>query len=111
METELEAVEIQGMPRDASFLIGTIQGYARPPDLYRFDPDLIPRDRLTEIEPRLKGRELGPVESFETVVPLHDGRLKSVRTAVFLPPGAQGGPLAGHPVLLWRPRPFAEQYP
>ena len=91
VETGLEAVEIQGLPRDASFLIGTIQGYARPPDLYRFDPDLTPRDRLTEIEPRLKGRELGPVESFETVVPLHDGRLKSVRTAVYLPPGARKG--------------------
>jgi dipeptidyl aminopeptidase/acylaminoacyl peptidase len=91
VETGLESVEIQGTPRDASFLIGTIQGYARPPDLYRFDPDLTPQRKLTEIEPRLKGRELGPVELFETLVPLHDGRLKPVRTAVFLPPGARKG--------------------
>jgi dipeptidyl aminopeptidase/acylaminoacyl peptidase len=91
LETRFEDVEIQGMPRDASFLVGMIEGYTQPPDLFRFDPDLTARGPLTEVEPRLKGRQLGPVESFETVVPLHDGRLKSVRTAVFLPPGARKG--------------------
>ncbi len=43
------------------------------------------------IEPRLVGRELGPVETFQTVVPLHDGGLKAVQTAVLLPPGSKRG--------------------
>ena len=81
------------MPRDGSFLVATLQGMARPPDLYRFGADFSSRDRLTTIEPRLEGRAIGAAESFETVVPLHDGRLKAVRTAVLLPrgPGAATG--------------------
>lgn len=85
------AVAFQGTPRDGSFLVGTIQSMTRPPDLYRFDADFATRDRLTTIEPRLEGQAIGTAESFETVVPLHDGRLKTVRTAVLLPPGASRG--------------------
>ena len=79
------------MPRDGSFLVGTLQSMARPPDLYRFGVDFSSRDRLSTIEPRLEGQAIGTAESFETVVPLHDGRLKAVRTAVLLPPGAKRG--------------------
>lgn len=88
---ESGAVEFHGMPRDGSFLVGTIRDMARPPDLHRFGTDLSPRDRLTTIEPRLEDRASGTAESFETVVPLHNGRLKAVRTAVLLPPGARCG--------------------
>ena len=68
-----------------------VQSYARPPDFYRLGADFSARDRIGAIEPRLDGREFGPVETFQTVVPLHDGGLKSVRTAVLLPPGAKRG--------------------
>jgi len=85
------AVEFHGMSRDASFLLGTVESYTRPPDFYRLRADFSPRDRLGAIEPRLDGREFGPVATFRTVVPLHDGALKTVRTAVLLPPGAKRG--------------------
>ena len=86
-----ETVEIQGMPHDGSFLVALVQGMNRPPDLHRFGVDFSDQGRLTTIEPRLEGRDIGTAESFETVVPLHDGRLKPVRTAVLLPPGAKRG--------------------
>src|SRR5262249_8761546 len=91
LQVESGAVGFQGMPRDGSFLVGTLQGMNRPPDLYRFGADFPLRDRLSTIEPRLEGPAMAPAEWFETVVPLHDGRLKSVRTAVLLPPGAGRG--------------------
>jgi len=91
VRTEPETIGYHGMPTDGAFLVGTVQGYARPPDFYRLGPDFAPRDRLSTIEPRLEGQKLGPVETFRTVVPLHDGRLQSVRTAVLLPPGAKRG--------------------
>ena len=91
LPVEPGAVEFHGMPRDGSFLVGAIQSMTRPPDFYRFGVDFSSQDRLTTIEPRLEGQAIGPAESFETVVPLHDGRLKAVRTAVLLPPGARRG--------------------
>lgn len=91
LPVESGAVGFQGMPRDGSFLVGTLQSMTRPPDLYRFGADFSLRDRLTSIEPRLEGHAIGTAESFETVVPLHDGRLKAVRTAVLLPPAARRG--------------------
>ena len=91
LPVESGAFEFHGMPRDGSFLVGTLQSMTRPPDLYRFGADFSLGDRLTTIEPRLEGQAIGTAESFETVVPLHDGRLKAVRTAVLLPPGARRG--------------------
>jgi len=91
VHAEPATVEFHGMPRDQSFLVGRVESYLKPPDFYRLDPDFTPRRRLGEVEPRLDGRELGSVESFETVAPLHDGRLGSVRTAVILPAGAKRG--------------------
>lgn len=84
-------VEFHGMPADGSFLVGTVQDYARPPEFHRLAADLAPGDRLGTIEPRLAGREVGSAETYRTAVPLHDGRSKSVRTAVLLPPGAGRG--------------------
>jgi dipeptidyl aminopeptidase/acylaminoacyl peptidase len=89
--SEPSTVEFHGMPGDGSFLVGTVQGYTRPPEFYRLAADFSPGDRLGTIEPRLVGREIGSVEAFRTVVPLHDGGLKSIRTAVLLPPGARRG--------------------
>ncbi len=84
-------MEFQGMPRDGTFLIGTVQSLTQPPDLHLFGVDFSKQDRLSTIEPRLEGQAIGPAESFETVIPLHDGRLKAVRTSVLLPPKAKRG--------------------
>ena len=39
VRSEPGTVEFHGMPRDGSFLVGTVQGYARPPDFYRLGVD------------------------------------------------------------------------
>ncbi len=91
VRSELATVDLHGMPRDGSFLFGLVESYARPPDYYRLGVDFVPGDRLGAIEPRLDGRPFGLAETFRTVVPLHDGTLKSVRSAILLPPGAKRG--------------------
>jgi dipeptidyl aminopeptidase/acylaminoacyl peptidase len=91
LRNEPATVDYQGMPRDGSFLVGMVQSYAKSPGVYRLDADFSLRDRIGAVEPRLDGREFGPAETFQTMVPLHDGGLKRVRTAVLLPPGAKCG--------------------
>ncbi len=91
VRSEPSTVEFHCMTPDGSFMVGTLQGYSRPPDFYRLGADFAPQARLSTIEPRLDAQPLGQVETFQTVVPLHDGRLSSVRTAVLLPPGAKRG--------------------
>jgi dipeptidyl aminopeptidase/acylaminoacyl peptidase len=91
VRSEPATVDLHGMPRDGSFLLGLVEGYARPPDYYRLGTDFSVGDRLGAIEPRLDGRPFGLAETFRTVVPLHDGTRKSIRSAILLPPGAKRG--------------------
>lgn len=91
VRTDPATVDFHGASRDGSTLLGTVERYDGPVDFYRLDPDFTPRDRLGAVEPRLDGREVGRFETFQTVVPRYDGRRKSVRTAVLLPPGAKKG--------------------
>lgn len=91
VRTDSATVDFHGASRDGSTLVGTVERYDRPVDVYRLEPDFAPRDRLGAVEPRLDGRDVGRFETFRTVVPLHDGRRKSVRTAVLLPPGSKKG--------------------
>jgi dipeptidyl aminopeptidase/acylaminoacyl peptidase len=73
------------------FLFGTYEDYRTPPDVYRFSPDLATKIRLSHIEPRLDSVAIGTTEIFETTIPLYDGKLATVRTAVLLPRGAKRG--------------------
>jgi dipeptidyl aminopeptidase/acylaminoacyl peptidase len=60
-----------------------------PPDVYRFSRATQSKTRLTEINPALAQIETGVLHLFNTVVPLYDGTLKSVRTMVRMPAGAK----------------------
>lgn len=62
-----------------------------PADVIAFAPDFATRDRISHIEPRLDAVGAAAAEVFETTVPLHDGTLDTVKTAVILPPGAKRG--------------------
>jgi len=62
-----------------------------PPDLYRYGTDMGRGSRVSTIEPRLEGVAPARVEVVENVVPLHDGRLQSVRTTLLLPEEAKAG--------------------
>lgn len=62
-----------------------------PPDVVAFSADFTARGRISHIEPRLDSVGAGSAEIFETTVPLHDGTLDTVKTAVILPPGAKRG--------------------
>ena len=73
------------------FIVGRYQDLGTPPDLYRFDRTFSTKVRLSTVEPRLDPVLGGTVEIFESIVPVHDGQLEKVRTAVVLPPGAKRG--------------------
>ena len=62
-----------------------------PPDLYLFPPSFASKTRLTHVEPRLDGVKVGEMAMFSSPVPGFDGRIQSVQTAVFLPPGRKVG--------------------
>jgi len=62
-----------------------------PPDFYLFDPSFASKKRLTHVEPRLDSVAVGPADMYSSPVPGFDGRLQSVLTAVFLPPGKKRG--------------------
>jgi len=61
------------------------------PDFFWFDGRFASKQRLTHVEPRLDGVAVGPMEIFRSDVPGYDGRLQSVQSAIFLPPGRKAG--------------------
>ncbi len=73
------------------FMLAQYEDMATPPNIFRFDADFGAPQRITHIDPRLDEVEVGTSETFETTVPLHDGTLAKVKTAVLLPPGARRG--------------------
>lgn len=73
------------------FLLAQYEDLNTPPNLYRFDADFAAPERITQLEPRLESVSTGAAETFETLVPLHDGVLGPVKTSVLLPAGAQRG--------------------
>ena len=73
------------------FIVAHYEDMRTPADIFRFDADLAARTRVTHIDPRLDEVAVGTSETFETTVPLHDGTLAQVKTAVLLPPGARRG--------------------
>jgi len=62
-----------------------------PPDFYLFDSSFASKKRLTRVEPRLDTIAVGPAEMYSSPIPGFDGRLQSVLTGVFLPPGKKRG--------------------
>ncbi|MCZ0935422.1 MAG: prolyl oligopeptidase family serine peptidase [Gemmatimonadetes bacterium] len=73
------------------FIVGQYEDMRTPSNIFRFDADFSARERISHIDPRLDDVEVGTAEVFETTVPLHDGTLATVKTAVLLPPGATRG--------------------
>jgi len=82
-----------GSPISQNFILSIFENTSTPPDIYLFNKDFSARQRLTNIEPRFERIEVGAAESFETIVPQHDGSLTKVKTAVLLPPKAKKGDL------------------
>ena len=73
------------------FVLARYENMQTPADIHRFDADFATRERVTRIDPRLEEVAVGTSETFETTVPLHDGTLTRVKTAVLLPPGTRRG--------------------
>lgn len=73
------------------FIFGSYEDLRTPPNVYRFPADFSSKERVSHIDPRLDAVQVGSVEVFETTVPLHNGTLGKVRTAVLLPLDAKRG--------------------
>jgi acetyl esterase/lipase len=74
-----------------SAIFGAYEDLRTPPDVYSFAPDFSAKTRVSHIEPRFDSVAVGTTEIFETTVPMYDGKLAKVRTAVLLPPGGKKG--------------------
>jgi dipeptidyl aminopeptidase/acylaminoacyl peptidase len=94
-------------------VVGTYEDVGTSPDIYRFAADFSRRDRITRIEPRLEGVATANVQLFESKVPMYDGTLGTVRTAVLLPADATKGEKRPAVVLMYPGldvSTFAEQF-
>ena len=80
-----------GSGGDHRQLFAVYEDIATAPDLYRYEPDLRRKTRMSIIEPRVEGIRLGTAKVLENRVPLYDGRLETVRTTLLLPHGAKPG--------------------
>lgn len=76
---------------DHERVVAFYEDVGTPPDVYSFTDDFSTRERTTAIDTRLDEVARPKAEIIETDVPLHDGTIGSVRTAVLLPPGAERG--------------------
>lgn len=91
IESGLHRLRHFGSGGDHRQLHAVYEDIGTPPDLYRYGPDIGRGNRVSTIEPRLEEVTAARVEVVENVVPLHDGRLQSVRTTLLLPQGAKAG--------------------
>ncbi|MGH9198082.1 MAG: alpha/beta hydrolase family protein, partial [Acidimicrobiia bacterium] len=89
------------------FLVSRFEGLSTTPNYYLFDRSLAIVRRLSNAEPRLKSVRFGPMESFETTLPGHDGKLQKVRTYIFLPHGAKRGDRVPTVVYFYSGSPFS----
>ncbi len=72
-------------------IVASFESLEVPADFYLFDPKFASKTRISHAEPRLDAVKVGPMAMFESQVPGFDGRLQSVLSAVFLPPGKKKG--------------------
>lgn len=72
-------------------IIAVYEDAGTPPDVFRFDAALANRERISNIDDRLEVVARPTVQIIETEVPLHDGTIGRLRTAIVLPPGAERG--------------------
>jgi len=89
-------------------VVSRFEGLETPPDYFLFDRRFHQVRRLSEAEPRLAQVRFGPMESFESVLPGHDGRMRTVRTHVFLPPGGRRGDRLPTIVYFYSGSPFSK---
>jgi dipeptidyl aminopeptidase/acylaminoacyl peptidase len=73
------------------FIVGVYEDLRTPPDVYSFPANFSSKSRVSHIDPRFDKVTVGRAEIFETTVPMYDGKLGKVRTAVLLPPGTKKG--------------------
>jgi len=98
---------VTGASPDRRFIVSRFEGLQATPDFYLFDTNYKMVRRLSSAEPRLDAVKFGPMESFETRIPGHDGKLVSVRTYIFLPPGAKRGQPVPTIVYFYSGAPFS----
>ncbi len=88
-------------------IVARFEGLATPPDYYLFNRSFERVRRLSHAEPRLDAVTIGPMESFDTVLPKHDGTLQTVRTYIYLPAGAKRGDRVPTVIYFYSGLPFS----
>jgi dipeptidyl aminopeptidase/acylaminoacyl peptidase len=98
-------INVAGATGDS--IVARFEATSTPPDFDVMNRKFERVRRLSTAEPRLEGIDVGPVESFETVIPRFDGKLETVRTHIFLPGGTKKGDRVPTIVYFYSGLPFA----
>lgn len=61
-----------------------------PPNIYSFNEDFSKKERLTSIDPRLDQLTAPSVVTYQTTVPLYNGKLTTVQTTILFPKKVEG---------------------
>jgi dipeptidyl aminopeptidase/acylaminoacyl peptidase len=77
--------------KDSKDIFFEYENFGTPPNIYRASSDFSRFDRISTLDERYEDLKFSTAEVFETTVPLYNGELKKVRTAVLLPKGAKKG--------------------
>jgi len=100
-------LNVVGAIPNSNTAVARFEGTTVAPDFYILDRKMQRVKRLTTAEPRLEGIDIGPMESFESVIPQYDGKLKTVRTHIFLPSNWKKGDRLPTIVYFYSGLPFA----
>jgi dipeptidyl aminopeptidase/acylaminoacyl peptidase len=87
----LAKLQPAGALGDHGAFIAAFEDLNTPVNYYRFAADFSRKEPLSDVEPRLADTRFGRAETFASAVPLFDGSVTRVTTAVLLPPGARQG--------------------
>jgi dienelactone hydrolase len=91
MWTDFATIDPVGQVRGSQDLLAIYEDNSTPEDIIRFNPDLSIKQRVSHVEPRLDGFTFAPPVLFDTPVNRLDGAGNSVKSALYLPPGAKRG--------------------
>ena len=100
-------LNVVGAIPNTETIVTRYEGTSIAPDFYVLDRKFDRVKRLSTSEPRFEGIDVGPMESFETVIPQYDGKLKTVRTHMFLPGNWKKGTALPTIVYFYSGLPFA----
>ena len=91
MWSDFATIDPIGQVRGSHDLLAIYEDSSTPEDIVWLSPDFSIKKRMSHVEPKLDGFAFDPPVLFDTPVNRLDGAGNSVKSALYLPPGAKRG--------------------